>query len=335
MRYTVFAVIHSSIVILQFKNDCRAIRKRDNNLQAGSGRTMTSVGMIGIGEIGSRMVKRLLAQGYEVSVFDIDADKTASILGAYPCASPAELASRSTVIITCVTNSQAVEKALLGDDGVITTVRPHSIVIEMTTSTPTTTRQVAAKLEPKGVQVIDAPVSRGVPAAEDGTLSIMVGGNEHVLNTCLPILEVLGTDIIHVGELGSGHVVKAVNMMMLGANLIAAAEIIALGVKAGLSRQTILDVMNVSSGESFMTSNHYPKYVMSERFDSKFSLELMLKDIRVGTQIAHEIGVPALMASRVEELYVAASKDGLGTKDNMTIVPWLETLMSVQESYRG
>src|SRR5699024_8230101 len=136
-----------------------------------------------------------------------------------------------------------------------------------------------------------APVSRGVAAAENGTLSILVGGNENILERCRPILEILGSDVIHVGELGVGHTVKAVNMLMLASNLIAATEVYSLGVKIGIDKEKILEVINASSGESFITSNHFLKFVLTRTYNSNFSLDLMLKDIKIGAEIAYLSGL--------------------------------------------
>jgi len=289
------------------------------------------VGVIGVGEIGSRMAKRLHQSGDEVFVYDIDSAKMKphAEIGIHAMSSSAEVARMSDFIITCVVDPKSVEEAVLGKNGVMEGARAGTVLIETTSSSPFTTRKIAEKLKEKNVDVIDAPVSRGVPAAENGTLSIMVGGDEEVLQKCLPVLRKLGTDIFHVGGLGAGHVVKALNMLLLGAHLIAAAEVVALGIKQGLDPRNILEVINVSSGENFMTSNHFLKYVLPKTYDSKFTVDLMLKDIRIGTEIARELGLPSISFSRVEEIYTMAAAHGLGAEDNTKLVPFIESLMGV------
>lgn len=289
------------------------------------------VGVIGVGEIGSRMAKRLHQSGDEVFVYDIDSAKMKPLaeIGIHAMSSSAEVARMSDFIITCVVDPKSVEEAVLGKNGVMEGARAGTVLIETTSSSPFTTRKIAEKLKEKNVDVIDAPVSRGVPAAENGTLSIMVGGDEEVLQKCLPVLRKLGTDIFHVGGLGAGHVVKALNMLLLGAHLIAAAEVVALGIKQGLDPRNILEVINVSSGENFMTSNHFLKYVLPKTYDSKFTVDLMLKDIRIGTEIARELGLPSISFSRVEEIYTMAAAHGLGAEDNTKLVPFIESLMGV------
>lgn len=290
---------------------------------------MERVGVIGTGAVGSRMARRLMAGNVLAAVYDIDpaARQAMAESGAVVAECPADVASRSDIVITCVTNDEAVREALVGPRGMIEGARPGSIVIETTTSTPTMTRYVAEALAKRGIGVIDAPVSRGVPAAENGTLSIMVGGEEAVIRRCMPILRQLGTDIIHTGALGTGHIAKAMNMMVLGVNLLAAAETVALGRKAGLALGNLLSRINAGTAESFMTSNHFPKYVVSERFDSNFSLGLMLKDVRVATRIAHACKLPALFGTRVEEVYALAAAHGMEPGDNTRIVPYVGALM--------
>jgi 3-hydroxyisobutyrate dehydrogenase-like beta-hydroxyacid dehydrogenase len=277
------------------------------------------------------MAKRLHQSGDEVFVYDIDSAKMKphAEIGIHAMSSSAEVARMSDFIITCVVDPKSVEEAVLGKNGVMEGARAGTVLIETTSSSPFTTRKIAEKLKEKNVDVIDAPVSRGVPAAENGTLSIMVGGDEEVLQKCLPVLRKLGTDIFHVGGLGAGHVVKALNMLLLGAHLIAAAEVVALGIKQGLDPRNILEVINVSSGENFMTSNHFLKYVLPKTYDSKFTVDLMLKDIRIGTEIARELGLPSISFSRVEEIYTMAAAHGLGAEDNTKLVPFIESLMGV------
>lgn len=293
---------------------------------------MEKIGVIGLGAIGSLIVKRLLANGAEIIVYDLDQNNMASLvqLGVKTAVSPADVAANRTFIFNCDTDAQTAEDVLLGTDGVIDNIQPGSVVVEASTSTPTRTRRIAELLEKRSADIIDASVITGATAAENDTLSFMVGGKEEVFERCHPILSILGTDIVHVGDLGSGHVVKAVTMMMLGANLVAAAEIVGLGVKAGLDRKKILEVINVSSGESFVTSNHYIKHILPKTYDLHFTLPLMLKDIRIGTQMAHEMDIPALVATRIEEIYAMACYQGMALEDCTKIVSFIERLMGLQ-----
>lgn len=285
--------------------------------------------VIGCGALGSRFVRRLLERGVQVAAHDIDAGTHAGLraLGAAVKATAAEAARGAQVVITCVTDPAAVAAAVTGPGGVIEGVEPGALLIETTTSDPAVTRRVARALEPRGVATVDAPVSRGIPAAENGTLSIMAGGDAGALARARPVLEVFGTDIFHVGALGAGHVVKAVNMAVMGVNLLACVEAVALGVRCGRERSRLVAALNAGAAESFMTSNHYPKYVLSGSFSSSFGLALMAKDVRVAAAIGRDLGLPLPVTARVEDVYAAALRRGLGAEDNMRMAAFVEALM--------
>lgn len=286
------------------------------------------IGIVGYGAIGSRMARRLMAAGFPVLSFDIDPKRQEEARrdGIQPLDDAAAVGRECDVVITCVTDAEAVLDCVAGPAGLAQTLAPGALVIETTTSTPGATRQAAAVLATRRASLIDAPVSRGVPAAENGTLSIMIGGRDEDIARAEPVLGHLGTDLIRTGRTGTGHIAKAMNMMVMAVNLVAVAEVISLGVRLGLERARLVADLNNSPAGSFMTSNHYVKYVLSESYASTFTLDLMLKDLRVATAIAGEFDVPVLLGSRAEQLYVMAASRELETRDNMRIVPFLEAV---------
>jgi len=283
------------------------------------------IGVIGTGAIGACFVRRILAHGLPAVAHDIDPRvlEPLAAAGAEIADDAADLASRCDVIVTCVTAPADVEDAVLGPRGVHRSVRPGSLIIETTTSTPATTRKLASALASKNAAVVDAPVSRGVPAAENGTLSIMAGGDRDAIERALPILRMFGTDIILTGALGTGHVAKALNMGVLGVNFIATAETMALGLASGLDRAKLAAEIDASDGASFVSKHHYPKYVLTERYDSRFTFGLMRKDVGIAAEIAAGTGLPRPYLHRVVDFYdTIAPRDPNG--DNTLLFPFVE-----------
>lgn len=292
--------------------------------------TKSSVGVVGVGALGLPVAKRLASAGFSVRCFDIDRDAMSRVgeAGLVGCGDPAEAADGSDYVITCVTDPPAVEQCTRGSRGVVEGLKPGALLIEMTTSTPATTRSLEEPVKSRGADLVDAPVSRGVPAAEEGTLSIMAGGDRAAFKAAQPILSVLGTDLYHVGALGSGHAVKALNMLLMAVNLVATSEAIAVGKQYGLTLDKMLEVLNVSSGGSYVTENHLRKFVLAGTFSSRFTLGLMHKDVGIALQMARELGLPTVMGDRAETVYEIALQHLGGSCDNMLIVPFLERLMN-------
>jgi 3-hydroxyisobutyrate dehydrogenase-like beta-hydroxyacid dehydrogenase len=297
----------------------------------GSGRPRDApVGVIGTGHLGKVLTDRFLGAGYRVVAYDVRPDALARLRpDVKRAASSAEVAATAPTVITCVSDPAAVRDCVLGDAGVLDGASAQTLVIDMTTSSPETTRQVGAALRRVGTAMVDAPVSRGVPAAVEGTLSVWLGGEKADVDRAMPYLKPLATDILHVGPLGAGHAVKAVNMMLMGVNLIATTEAAAVAKSYRVELGAFLDVLNASSGGNFMSSNHFPRYVQSGTYRSAFSAELMRKDLRVARDLAEQVGVPALFGTRALEIYnlylaqQAVEPDG----DNMLIVPFLWKLL--------
>lgn len=281
---------------------------------------VNTIGVIGIGQIGSRMARRLIDAGFRVVVHDINIEAMNAMQDAIKAASPAEVAQQCDVIITCVTDNASVKDVVLGARGMIERIRANHLVIDTTTSTPATTREVAAVLRQHGADMIDAPVSRGVPAAENGTLSIMVGGREASVERGLAVLKHLGSDIIRTGDVGTGHIAKAMNMMVMGVNFVATMEMILLAESLGIARQTAVSHFAKGEGRSFVLGHHWPRYILPESYDSGFTLGLMWKDLRVADEVVVESGRVALLGSRVASLYRWAAALGMSAQDNTRLV---------------
>ncbi|QDY45022.1 NAD(P)-dependent oxidoreductase [Planococcus glaciei] len=247
-------------------------------------------GIIGLGNMGGRMAKRLLEQGVEVGVFDVNKEFVRSFveLGAEEAESPAELAEKFPYIITVLPNVFIVKETLTGENGLMKGMKPDSLLIEMTTSIPSVTKELNEMMKTKGFRIIDAPVSGGVKKAEDGSLSIMVGGEADDFEEAKPLLSLLGQNIFHVGESGAGHTIKALNNMISATTLAATGEAMALGVKLGLDPNKMLDVINSSTGRSFSSDFKFPNQVLTRNFEVGFTLDLMVKDLKIAMSMAEE-----------------------------------------------
>ena len=220
----------------------------------------TRVAVIGVGNMGGRMSRRLLAAGYPLTISDASLELVAALVaeGALAAASAAEAAREADLVILSLPTPAIVEAVVTGEQGILRTARPGTTVVDMSTGDPGTARRVEAACRAAGVNFLDAPVSRGVMGAEKGTLLIMVGGDEEVLEATRPVLSVLGSEIIHVGGPGSGQVVKLCNNMLSAINMQALGEVLVTGVKAGVELEVLARVLTAGTGGSWGLSNHLP-----------------------------------------------------------------------------
>ena len=290
------------------------------------------VGIIGLGNMGGRMAKRLLEQNVEVGVYDLNKDFVQIFvgLGAEETESPADLASRYQYVITVLPNVYIVKEILTGPKGLMRGLRPESLLIEMTTSIPSVTKELSALLKNESLRMIDAPVSGGVKKAEDGTLSIMVGGEVADFEEAKPLLSCLGQNIFHVGEAGAGHTIKALNNMISATTLAATGEAMALGVKLGLDPSKMLNVINSSTGKSFSSDFKFPNQVLTRKFEVGFTLDLMVKDLKIAMNMAEEEKVPMFISSASFQLWKHAWSQGRGSQDHTAIVKHIEEMFDVE-----
>jgi len=290
------------------------------------------VGIIGLGNMGGRMAKRLLEQNVEVGVYDLNKDFVQMFvgLGAEEAESPADLASKFQYVITVLPNVYIVKETLTGPQGLMKGLRPESLLIEMTTSIPSVTKELSAMLKNEGLRMIDAPVSGGVKKAEDGSLSIMVGGEVADFEEVKPLLSCLGQNIFHVGEAGAGHTIKALNNMISATTLAATGEAMALGVKLGLDPTKMLKVINSSTGKSFSSDFKFPNQVLTRNFEVGFTLDLMVKDLKIAMNMAEEEKVPMFISSASFQLWKHAWSQGGGSQDHTAIVKYIEEMFDVE-----
>ncbi|MBT2569416.1 NAD(P)-dependent oxidoreductase [Planococcus sp. ISL-110] len=289
-------------------------------------------GIIGLGNMGGRMVKRLLEQGVEVGVFDLNKDFVRKFveMGAEEAKSPADLARKYSCVLTVLPNVFIVKETVTGSEGLMEGMNADSLLIEMTTSIPSVTKELNALLKEKGLRMIDAPVSGGVKKAEEGTLSIMVGGEEADFERAKPLLECMGANIFHVGEAGAGHTIKALNNMISATTLAATGEAMALGVKLGLDPEKMLNVINASTGRSFSSDFKFPNQVLTRKFEVGFTLDLMVKDLKIAMAMAEEEKVPMFISSASFQLWKHAWSQGGGDQDHTAIVKYIEEMFSVE-----
>lgn len=293
--------------------------------------TMT-IGLIGLGNMGGRIAKQLLNQGIELCVYDINEDVLNEFkkTEARVVHSLGELAESTQFIITVLPNDQVVRQVVLGEEGLIAHLTLGSVVIDMTSSVPSVTREIGAILKSKGIEMLDAPISGGIQRAELGTLSIMVGGEEHIYEKCLPIFEKIGTTITHVGELGSGHTIKALNNLISASTLIINAEALAVGVKLGLDPQKMLQVINSSNGRNQASEVKFPEQVLTGKFEVGFTIDLMCKDVAIAMKMAEDNHMPMNVSSSVFNLWKFAVAQGGGAMDHTAIVKYVEQMGDVE-----
>lgn len=292
---------------------------------------MTRIGFVGIGNMGLPMVANLLKAGYPVEAYDMrrEAVEAAVTRGATAGGSTAEVAGRAEVLITMLPNSPDVEAAYLGPKGVLEGARPGLTCIDMSTIDPATTRRVGERLAAKGVRMLDAPVSGAVPRAIEGTLTIMVGGEAALVESVRPILRAMGSNVIHVGPLGSGEVAKICNNLIAGVAMIAVAEAFTIGMRAGVAPKVLHEVISKSSGNCWSLEHNCPVPGLVPRAASNngyvpgFMTDLMAKDLSLARAAARDLEATCFTGTLAHELYTLASRHGLGRKDFSSVIQLL------------
>ena len=285
------------------------------------------IGFIGLGNMGRPMAARLTDAGYELHLLDKDVSSANAFVAAHGgrlASSLAELAASAEAVITMLPDGRAVREVALGQGGLIEALSPGAVVIDMSSSDPIGTRELGAALLAKKIDLVDAPVSGGVPRARDGSLSTMVGGDDAVIMRVRPLLEAMAKHIFPTGSLGSGHAMKALNNLVSAGGLWIASEALLIGTRFGIAPERIVDILNASTGRNNSTENKFKQHILSRSFASGFSLGLMAKDLRVAQGLAAATGQPSPLTRLCTELWDEAASRLGGSQDHTAIIKLLE-----------
>jgi len=271
-----------------------------------------TIGFVGLGNMGWPMAANLHAAGFPLLVRDADEDRQLAFSAAHPGAVAVEgpgAFAAADIVVTMLPDGAAVADALL-DWGIASALAPGALVIEMSSADPSDTRKTAAGLTARGVRMVDAPVSGGVPRAVTGELSLMVGGDDADVASAQPVLRVLGDPArqFRTGPLGTGHAMKALNNVVAAATTCATAEALVVGRRFGLDPKTMIDVINASTGRSFV-SEIFASEVLTGRYGTGFALGLLAKDVRIALSVAAAAAADAPAITLTDERWAAALRD--------------------------
>ncbi len=292
------------------------------------------IGFVGLGVMGTPMASHLLAAGYEVTVLDIDRDKVNRFAAEHPTAkvadTPRAVAAAVDIVITMLPSGEYVRAVALGQHGLIEGFAPGALLIDTSSSEPAFTAETAAALRERGVTTVDAPVSGAEWGAKRAELVFMVGGDAASVARGRPLFEVMGRQVFHLGPVGAGHTMKSINNTITAMTLLATSEGLALGTKLGLDPNVMVDVLNESTGMSWISQTHIKQRVTSRTFDDPFKLELMVKDIRIAMELAERGAVTMPFCALGRDLWKRAEAAAPRAASVSELVRWVEQTSGVE-----
>jgi 3-hydroxyisobutyrate dehydrogenase len=290
-----------------------------------------SVGFIGVGNMGNPMAYNVLKAGFAMLVYDKNPRAMENLLqaGARGATSIQEVVTQSELTLTSLPASADVETVYLQPGGLVDSARAGTVLIDLSSVLPSTPRKIEPRARERGIHFLEAPVSGGVSGARAATLAIMAGGDPQVLERARPVLSAIGPNIFHIGPVGAGNTVKAINNMLASVNALAMMEGLALGVKAGLDPMTIYEVVKASSGAS-KALERIPSGILPRKFEPGFKVQLMNKDLDTFTTIAKELHVPVSFANIAQQYQQAAMAAGLSEQDTSVVMTLIERLAGVE-----
>lgn len=289
-----------------------------------------TVGFIGMGMMGGGMAANLLKADFPMVAYDIDPAKNERFagLGASIANGPAGVAQGASTVICIVETTKQVEEVVLGDGGIVEGAQEGDIFVCSATVDPIMVKELHDTLAAKGITLLDAPVSGGVPRAESGDLSIICGGDADAVEKCRPMFEAMSAKIFHMGDVGQGLAMKLCNNMITQVTKVVVAEAMALGTKAGLDPQQMIDVISVSTGNSASFQAVTPRYLSGD-FSPGGTIDISYKDQELETAFAKALGVPMFMAAASQQVYQMARAAGLNKNDGSSLITLYEDMIGM------
>lgn len=284
-----------------------------------------NIGFVGLGNMGRPMALRLATAGYALRLVDARpavAREVAAECGGIALETTAELGPGLDAVVLMLPDGKTVRRVLI-DDGLAQRLPRGSVVLDMGSCEPGGTARVGKQLAAAGIAMVDAPVSGGVPRARTGELTIMAGGSPDAVERCRPLLSAMGNRIYATGPLGSGQAMKSLNNFVSAVGLVATCEAVVIGRRFGLDPQVIAEVLNGSTGKNNTTEHKLRQFILSGSFASGFSLDLMVKDLRIAAGVAHDAGVQTLFADRCLEMWQAAQRELGQGRDHTEMARWV------------
>jgi len=288
------------------------------------------IGLIGLGIMGRPMAKNMLKAGYELMVNDLNEEAVADVAAAGAvAASNDEIGAQCDVVMTMLPNSPHVKAVMLGENGVIASMKAGQIFIDMSSINPVASKEIAAALAEKGVEMLDAPVSGGEPKAIDGTLSFMVGGKQEVFDKCKDILSSMGASVVRCGEIGAGNTTKLANQIIVACNIQALSEALTLAQLAGVEPEAVFAAIKGGLAGSTVMNAKAPMMIAGNDKPG-FKIDLHIKDLNNALDCAHTVGAPVPMTAAVQEVLQWMHNHDGGQKDHSAIAQYYEHLTGIQ-----
>ena len=290
---------------------------------------LRNVGIIGLGAMGGPMAERVAGAGYSLRLYDIAPARTeaaAQATGGRKANGPQAVAAASDVVITMLPTGADVARTALEAGGIADGFSQGGILVDMSSSEPAGTVELAEALSQRGIGMIDAPVSGGRKGAVEGTLTVMAGGDAALVERCRPVLEAIGKRVVHTGVIGSGHALKALNNTISAAGFLIAVEAFLVGKRFGLEPETMAEVVNSSTGMNHSTLNKLARFVFSRSFDSGFAMDLMVKDLDIALELARDTETAVPFAALSRQIWAQAQQNLEPARDHTEIARWLERL---------